>query len=65
MDHINKLKVKELRVILCYHFWSESFKGSPKKVELVKTITDLFLRDCWVIMQRVGGRGGGGVGGNK
>ena len=35
MDHINNLKVKDLRVILCYHFGSENLKGIPKKVELV------------------------------
>ena len=35
MDHINNLKVKDLRVILCYYFGSENFKGCPKKVELV------------------------------
>ena len=32
MDHINKLKVKELRVILIYHFESETFNGIPKKL---------------------------------
>ena len=35
MDHINDLKMKELTVLLCYHFGSENLKGSPKKVELV------------------------------
>ena len=38
--HINNLKVKDLRVILCYHFGLENLKGVPKKVELVETITD-------------------------
>ena len=45
MDHINNLKVKELRVLLCYHFGSERLKGIPKKVELVEAVTDLFRRD--------------------
>ena len=35
MDHTNILKVKELRVLLRYHFGSERLKGTPKKVELV------------------------------
>ena len=42
MDPINNLKVKELRVLLRYHFGSESLKGSPKKVELLEALTDLF-----------------------
>ena len=57
MDYINNLKVKELRVILRYHFGSERLKGSPNKVELVEAVTDLFRRGCGVIMQRVGGGG--------
>ena len=32
MDHINDLKEKGLRVLLCYHFGSEKLKGVPKKV---------------------------------
>ena len=57
MDHINILKVKELRVILCYHFGLERLKGVPKKVELVEAVTDLF-QGCWEgLMQRVGGGG--------
>ena len=39
MDHINKLKVKELRVMLRYQFGSEKLKGTPKKVELVDAVT--------------------------
>ena len=31
IDHINKLKMKELRMLLCYHFSFEKLKGSPKK----------------------------------
>ena len=38
MDHINNLKVKYLRVILCYHFGSEKLKGRPNKVELVEAV---------------------------
>ena len=29
MDHINNLKVKDLRVLLRYHFGSEILKGGP------------------------------------
>ena len=57
LDHINTLKVKELRVLLRYHFGSERLKGSPKKVELVEAVTDLFRRDWESLMQRVGGGG--------
>ena len=63
MDHINNLKVKDIGVLLHYHFGSETLKGIPKKVEIVEDITDLFWRDWKGLMQRVGG--GGGVGGNK
>ena len=45
MDHINILKVKELRVLLLYHFGLERLKWRPKKVELVEDVTDLFRRD--------------------
>ena len=57
MDHINNLKVKELQVILRYHFGSERVKGSPKKVELVEAVTGLFLRYWEGLMQRLGGGG--------
>ena len=57
MDHIITLKVKELRVILRYHFGSERLKGTPKKVEIVEAITDLFRRDWESLMQRVSGGG--------
>ena len=57
MDHIDTLKVKELRVLLHYHFGSERLKGTPKKVELVEAVTDLFRRDWEGLMQRVGGGG--------
>ena len=55
MDHINNLKFKELRVLLCYHFGSERLKGSSKKVELVEAVTGLFRRYWWGLIQRVGG----------
>ena len=55
MDHINILKVKEIWVLLRYHFGSERLKGIPKKVELVESVTDLFRRDWEGLMQRVGG----------
>ena len=58
MDHINNIKFKELRVLLHYHFGSERLKGSPKKVELVEAVTDLFRRGWGGLMQRVGGREG-------
>ena len=54
MDHINILKIKELRVLLCYHFELERLKRSPKKVELVEAVTDLFRRDWEGLMQSVG-----------
>ena len=57
MDHINNLKVKDLRVLLRYHFGSERLKGTLKKVELLEAITDLFRRDWESLMQRVGGGG--------
>ena len=57
MDHINTLKVKELRVLLCYHFGSERLEGTPNKVELVEAVTDLFRRYWESLMQRVGGGG--------
>ena len=57
MDQINNLKVKELRVLLLYHFGLERLKGIPKKVELVEAVTDLFRRDWEGLMQRVGGGG--------
>ena len=57
MDHINKLKVKELRVLLRYHCGSERLKETPKKVELVEAVTGLFRMDWESLMQRVGGGG--------
>ena len=57
MDHINTLKVKDLRLLLRYHSGSERLKGTPKKVELVEAVTDLFRRDWESLMHRVGGVG--------
>ena len=57
MDHINILKVKEIWVLLRYHFGSERLKGSPKKLKLVEAVDDLFRRDWEGLMQRVGGGG--------
>ena len=41
MDHINNLKVKDLMVIIRYHFGPEKLKGVPKKVELVEAVKDI------------------------
>ena len=38
MYHINNLKVKDLRVLLCYNSGSEKLKGNPKKLELVEAV---------------------------
>ena len=40
MDQMKDLKVKDLRLLLCYNLRSETFKGSPKKVELVEAVTE-------------------------
>ena len=45
MDHSNDPNVKELWMLLCYHFGLERLKGSPKKVELVEDVTGLFQRE--------------------
>ena len=31
IDHINNLKVKEVWMLLCYHFGSERLNGDPKE----------------------------------
>ena len=57
IDHINNLKVKDSRVILCYHFGSDKLKGVPNKVELMEAVTGFFKglgRSC----ADKGGRGG-------
>ena len=38
MDHVNNLKLKDLRVLLRYHFGSEKLKGIPKKLEHVEAV---------------------------
>ena len=60
MDNINNLKVKDIWVLLSYHFGSERLKGIPKKVELVEAVTDLFQRDREVFFCGKG-KGGGSV----
>ena len=54
MDHINNLKVKDLRVILCYHFGSENLKDAPKKMELVGAVKDFSRKDWKGLVQRRG-----------
>ena len=38
MDHINNLKVNNLRVLLRYHFGSENWKGVPNTVEFFEAV---------------------------
>ena len=40
MDHINNLKLEDLRVILHYHFGSEKLKVIQEKVDLVESVTE-------------------------
>ena len=61
MDHINKLKVKGLRVLLCYHVGLEKLKGIPKKMELVEAVMD-FLERTGRVSCRYGSVGGVGWG---
>ena len=56
-DHIKTLKVKELRVLLCYQFGSERFKGTSKKMELVEAVNGLSKSNWEGLMQKVGGGG--------
>ena len=51
MDHINVLKVKYLRVLLCYHYGSVKLKGIPKKVGLVGAVEYIFRKDWDNIVQ--------------
>ena len=44
MDHIKKLKSKDLKVLLHYYSRTEKLKASPKKVELVEAVTELFRK---------------------
>ena len=54
IDYINNLRMKELGVLLRYHFGSENLKGIPKKVKLVEAVTDFFIKD-WEDIVRKGG----------
>ena len=45
MNRINNLKVKDLQVLLRYHFGLERLNGSTNKVELMEAVTELFLSD--------------------
>ena len=45
MDHINKLKLKEIRVLLFYHFGSEKLNGEQNKVEILEAVNDFFGKD--------------------
>ena len=54
MDHINKLKVKDLRLLFRYNFGSEKLKGIPKKVELVGSVIYIFRKDWDGLVQRWG-----------
>ena len=54
IDHINILKVKELRVLLRYRFGTERLEGSQKKLELVEAADNLFRGEWEGLIQRVG-----------
>ena len=54
MDHINNLKLKYIRILLCYHFGSEKLKGGPKKVELMEAVRYIFRKYWYGIVQRWG-----------
>ena len=54
MDHINNLKVKDLRVLIQYHFGSEKLKGIPKKLELVEAVTEFFIEYWEGLVHRIG-----------
>ena len=49
MDHIKKLKSKDIKVLLYYYFGSEKLKVSPKKVELVEAVTELFINEKSIV----------------
>ena len=58
MDHINNIKVKEIRVLLQYHFGSEILKGSPKKWNLWRLLLIYFEGTGSVLCRGCGGGGG-------
>ena len=64
MDHINNLEVKDIRVLIHYHFRTEKLNGTPKKVELMEAVTD-FLENIGRVLCRGGGEEGGGKSCNK
>ena len=55
MDNIKNLKLKGLKVVICYHFRSEKLKGVPNKLELAEAVTDMFLKDYVLVVHRKGG----------
>ena len=55
MDYIKNLKVKDLRVLLFYHFRSEQLNGSTKKVELLEAVNDIFRKYWKGILYKGGG----------
>ena len=61
MDHSNNLKVKDLRVLLHYHFGSEKLKGSQRKWNLWGMLN--VLESIGTVLCRYGG--GWGVCCNK
>ena len=51
MDHIDKLKVKDIRVLIWYNFGSKQLKRSPKKVGLVEDVK-YFLESIGTVLCR-------------
>ena len=49
--------MKDLGVLLCYHFGSEKFRAIPKKVELVEAVKYIFRKDWNGLAQIWGGWG--------
>ena len=45
MNHINNLKVKDIRVLILYHCSTEKLKRIPNKVELVGAVKYFFRKD--------------------
>ena len=44
MDNIKNLRVKDLRLLICYHLCTEKYNGGPNKVELMEDITEFFIK---------------------
>ena len=55
MDHIKNIKVKDIKVILCYYFGSGKLKGSLDKLELVEAVTDFSRKYQEGVVQMEGG----------